>query len=171
MLSYIKFACPQRCCAPAAATSEIFGAVHRLAKSRPPTRQQRNKSPIVSNSGHLGICTACPSTPPRTVHVGDAGPRRMAWTSTTRSGKEVTVCASMTMTDAATQPRLGVVDHYPGASMTIKLQHLRVSGLRSACPSHMLYSMHPLRPLSCPPGQHLIKYFVLRSQSFKKVSL
>jgi hypothetical protein len=33
-----------------------------------------------ANSGHLGICTACPSTPQRTVHTGDIGPRRIAQT-------------------------------------------------------------------------------------------
>jgi hypothetical protein len=69
-----------------------------------------------ANSGHPGICTACPSTPQRTVHTGDVGPRRVAWTFSMRSEKEVIVCASLTNDGARlslVKKSLTIVQEFP----------------------------------------------------------
>jgi hypothetical protein len=51
---------------------------------------------VLVHSGHLGICTALPINTWTHSAIGDAGPRRMAWTVTIRLAKEVAVYASLT---------------------------------------------------------------------------
>lgn len=144
----------------------------RLAKSRPSDDQPRASvlsRCLRTNSGHLGICTACPSTPRRTV-LQDL-PDRGGWHAHSRHspsavGKRGIVCASLTndrYCNSASSKIRRLVDNCPGASMTIALQTLQSLHSLTAHPCCMSYSITRflLGSLSCPPGRYAS--FVLRS--------